>query len=327
MSTDLESAVVDTGVVEETVGAVGPLVEHLHMFNRSEFNGLNTWQPRTYERVDAHDGDRLIGSFVGMRMGDEVGAGWSAPFGGPDFCRPAETITNIFATIDGALEQFDADGVRTIRVKAKPLFYSGNEQMIQHVLYNRGFSVEACDLSYHIDVENLHSRDDYLAALKSPARRALKHSFNEPYEFGELHTHDEWRIAHDIILHNRAAKGRSVNLSLDYIWSLHETFGDKIRYFGLSHNGRMIGSALLYRVQNDIELVEYWGDAFHELPRSPMNVLAYHVICWSIEQGRRIVDLGLSSVNGEPNQGLIQFKQSILARPELRLNFVRHHEG
>jgi hypothetical protein len=309
--------------IHDALGVATPSdQQHLHLFNSTAFNGLNTWQPREYVRIDHHDGDRLVGSFVGMRLGNEVGCGWSAPFGGPDFARPAETITNIAATIDRALDELTADGVDCIRVKAKPPFYSGNEEMVKHVLHNRGFRIDACDLSYHIDIEPFSTPEDYIAGLKSPARRALKHAFAEPYEFRELETIDEWRLAHDIILHNRAAKGRSVNLTLDYIWDLRQACGDKIRYFGLTHNGRMVGSALLYRMNHDIELVEYWGDAFHDFERSPMNVLAYHVIAWSIQQGRRIVDLGLSSVNGEPNQGLIQFKQSILARPELRLNFV-----
>ncbi len=52
-----------------------------------------------------------------------------------------------------------------------------------------------------------------------------------------------------------------------------------------------------------------------------MNRLAEEVCGRAIDEGVRLVDLGISSVEGSPDEGLIQFKQSIGATAELRLNF------
>ena len=71
------------------------------------------------------------------------------------------------------------------------------------------------------------------------------------------------------------------------------------------------------------ELVVYWGDAGHELPRSPMNVLAHALVARSLDEGVRSLDIGPSSIDGVPDQGLIQFKRSIGAREDLRLHLVR----
>lgn len=51
-----------------------------------------------------------------------------------------------------------------------------------------------------------------------------------------------------------------------------------------------------------------------------MNALAYHVVDRSLADGVTLLDLGISSEQGRPNHGLIQFKQSIGARPSLRLD-------
>jgi hypothetical protein len=49
--------------------------------------------------------------------------------------------------------------------------------------------------------------------------------------------------------------------------------------------------------------------------------MAYHLTCASIAQRVAIVDLGISSVNGIPDDGLIQFKRSIGATTGLRIDF------
>ncbi len=67
----------------------------------------------------------------------------------------------------------------------------------------------------------------------------------------------------------------------------------------------------------------YWGDAGHALPRSPMNLLALRLVEIALADGRPTLDLGISSVDGVPDQGLIQFKRSVLARESLRLDLVR----
>ncbi len=96
-----------------------------------------------------------------------------------------------------------------------------------------------------------------------------------------------------------------------------------MRAFLLTHGGRSCAAALLYRVAPGRELVVYWGDAGHDLPRSPMNVLALRLVELALAEGARTLDLGISSVDGVPDQGLIQFKRSVLARESLRLDLVR----
>ena len=91
----------------------------------------------------------------------------------------------------------------------------------------------------------------------------------------------------------------------------------------LEHAGRPCAAALTYRVLPGRELVVYWGDAGHDLPRSPMNVLAHAMVARALDEGVRSLDIGPSSVAGVPDQGLNQFKRSVGARESLRLDLVR----
>ncbi len=292
---------------------------HLQLFATACYNARNTGANDTYLRIDTWNSDRLIGTFAGIRTGTTFSSGFSAPFCGPDLTRRRETPANVQHLVDNTLDILRSQGVRTVRVKARPSSYSPSETYVTHALLRRGVMLASSELSYAIDLSTMAEPDDYRASLKGPARRALRYADSQPFSYSEAITDAEWAVAYELIAKNRAAKGNPLRLSLAYILDLRADFEGRIRFFVLRHGDTPVASALLYRLRPDIELVEYWGD-HHDLERSPMNRLADEVCRRAIAEDVRLVDLGISSVHGEPNEGLIQFKQSIGATAELRLD-------
>ena len=305
------------------VAAPAATADHLLLFNRDDFHALNLRPGQRAVRIDHHDAGRLVGSLVGVRDGDVVTCGHSAPFGGPDLVRDAETAANVVALLERAVGELDADGVRTIRVRCRPAFLSGSETTVQFALLNLGFRVEACELGFHIDLEPLDGIGAYVAGLRSPARRALRHGLAEPFALREAEDDARWDTGYDLLAANRAAKGRRLALDAGYVRAARDAFPGRVRMAVLEHAGRPCAAALTYRVLPGRELVVYWGDADHELPRSPMNVLAHAMVARALGEGVRSLDIGPSSIAGVPDQGLIQFKRSVGARESLRLDLVR----
>ncbi len=279
------------------------------LFNTESYHALKL-EPGDEYRCYQHGG----ASIAGIVHDGQFTSGLRAPFGGFDFTRPRHP--NVHDDVRAVLDQLP----ERVTIRAKPQSYSGNEVPAQHALLTAGFQVARSELSYRFDLPATF--DWYLAGLKAPARRALRHAEDEPWSYDEAADDNEWDIAHTLMWANRAAKGRPLGLDLAYVLALRDAHPGLIRYFLLRHGGVLVAAALLYRVQPGVELVEYWGDC-HNLARSPMNVLAARVIERAIAEGVRVVDLGLSSVDGVPDAGLIQFKQSVGARAELRLDFVR----
>jgi hypothetical protein len=303
----------------EAVLASDPLA----LFNADAFHALNLRDGQRVRRIDHVAGGRLVGSLVGVREGDEFRSGHSAPFGGPDFVRESETTAAVAETLAAAVTALDDEGVRTVRIKARPGFYSGSEASVQFALLNLGFSVEACEINLHIDLAGLDGPDAYVASLRSPARRALRHARSEPFALAQATGEDDWGAAYAVLAANRAAKGRRLALGPDYVRAARDAFPGRVRAFLLRHDGAPCAAALVYRVAPRRELVVYWGDAGHALARSPMNVLALRLVETVMAEGALSLDLGLSSVAGVPDQGLIQFKRSVGARESLRLDLVR----
>ncbi len=275
------------------------------LFNRSEYHALNGTEHRTIE-VDG------VGSVGGaLYRSGWFDSGWSAPYGGFDLLPRHDNVAG--ATL--LAEQLTRSGFNLVRVRCRPGFYGPHEAF---ALLNAGFSVEKCGLNHHIDLAGIEKPEAYVAGLKREAQRALRQAEREPFTFGAT----DWYAAYNVLGQNRAAKGRRLALSYEYIRKIVATFPGQIHMLSLWHDTQVCAAALVYEVLPRRFYVVAWGDAFHDLPRSPMNRLAYEVVAWAIERDALSLDLGLSSVDGRADPGLVQFKQSVGALPSLRLDLV-----
>jgi hypothetical protein len=185
-------------------------------------------------------------------------------------------------------------------------------------LLANGFTIDGCDLSYGIQLGSFAGADEYLRGLGSPPRRALKHSFDEPFSLELALSEPDWQLGWDILAENRAAKGRSLSMEYSYVRQLANDLPKKIEMHILRHAGEPCAAALVYSITPSTRYVVYWGDARHALPRSPMNRLVYDLVSQFIGGGADLLDCGTSTLDWVPNDGLIRFKTSVGAEPAPR---------
>lgn len=298
------------------------------LFNRAAYHDLNLVRgDRAVRLVSERDG-RELGSLSGVVTGDRFVNGHSAPFGGIDLARERETPANVDAVVRDALAQLEELGVAEAEVRLPPSCHGASEPLVLFTLLNHGFAVTRAELNQHIDLEHVADRDAYLASLKSPARRALKHLADAGFELTEVQDDAGWLRAYDILAANRAAKGRALSLSADYVLCARDALAPHVRMFELRTPAGPCAAALVYRVLPGREVVVAWGDSGHDFERSPMNMLALRVVERALDEGVRAIDLGISNEpDPEPplavNAGLAQFKQSVGARIEPRLRLTR----
>ncbi len=295
----------------------------LSLFNDLAFHALNGVEGVVLrEPVGALGGVLADGCFV---------SGRSAPYGGFDFVRERETPARVGELVDGVLEQLSALGAREAVLRLPPACHHAAGEILAFALLNRGFAVAEADLAFHLDLRRFASPEDYAAALKPPARRALRHAAAEPWSLAEADADDTgaWDRGFALLDANRAAKGRELSIDRAYVERARHAFPGRIRLMELRHAERAVAAALTYRVRPHVELVVAWGDAGHALERSPMNRLTYEVVARALGEHVAVLDLGTSTLTTPdgrrvPNDGLIQFKQSVGASAQLRL--VLHGE-
>ena len=295
---------------------------HLTLFNHPAYHAMNMRAGQRLFRYDHWENTRLVGTLTGMVDQGVVDCGYSAPYGGPDLVRSGESAGIVRGFLEGAIATARREGARAIRVRARPEFHSRNEAVVLFSLFNLGFAVERCELTQGIDLGGLNSSEEYVAHLKSSHRRELRHGL-DALEFHQAETADAWAAAYQVIAVNRRHRGLQLKISLEYVLRLRDIFSPRIRMYQLSTEGTLIAAALVYRVRSDCDYVVAWGDDRTRRDLAPINVLAYRLVEHAFAERVRLVDIGISSVDGIPDDGLIEFKRHILATSGLRLDLMR----
>jgi hypothetical protein len=293
------------------------------LFNDDAYHLLHLGDDEEVLEVEGRSADgRLVGTASGVVSDGTWTSGHRAPFGGFDLARDWATPTEVGTFVDDVLAELRRRGLVAARVRTKPTSWSAAEPLLQQALLTRGFVVEQAELNFHIDVGTRHA-DGYAASLKKEARKALHRAQGLGLDFSLLDDPATWDEAFTVLRANRESKGRPMNLDLDELRRLAAAFGDRIRMVVLRHGDAVVAAALLYRADPGREVVVRWGDHGHELPHSPMYLLAERVVDLVGSEGATRLDLGISTDGGVPNPGLVQFKRAVGADAELRLDLVR----
>ncbi len=303
-------------------------VAHLCLFNRAEFAQLNLAGGQRYHRVDVRTAGRLTGSLAGMLAGDTFISGWSAGFGGIDLPRNGERLETVLELVAGVLAQLRADGVRTVRIRAKPFHYSANEALLHFALLRNGFTIEEAQLNYFFDLTRYDSVDDYRRALRHAPRRQVQLAAAQPYAWSEAG--DDWQAAYEVLRESRERNGATLSLSFAYVSALRQLFAGRIKMFVLSRDGAIAAACLMYAVLHGHAMVMFWGDKAQRdgregssAPIAVMNLVALRVVETGLERGLSTIDLGPVTSAGGMNLGNARFKASVDAEPNFRYTLSR----
>ena len=290
------------------------------IFCDPRFHDLNEVSPEHRWR---HERDG-VGALDGVLRDGVFESGHHAPFGGPDLDAADPTLPEVQALLEASVAALDEAGAATQRVKARPSCYSPAEPVVQYLLMHLGFAVEHCDVNQHLDLAPFGTAEDYAGSLKKKRAHALRQDLRAPLDLREAQDDADLAACHAVMAANRAAHGRPPGLPLDYLRRARAAFPGRIHPYLLTHEGEPIAAALVYDVLPDVDLLVAWGDHGHDLPRSPMNLLAYRLVERALGRGARVLDLGPSSEkDGSPNPGLVHFKRSLGAVAGTRLVLVR----
>jgi hypothetical protein len=293
------------------------------VFCEPRFHDLNEVPADRRARYEHRRDGRLIGALDGVVTDGIFLSGHSAPFGGPDFLRDDPTVVDVIDFMEGAVAALRADGVREVHIRARPPVYSAAEPLLEYVLLYLGFTVAHCDVNMHLDLRPLREGVDPLSLFKRK-RAYVRAALDEPHEVVEVTGGEDLTTLSRILDANRAAHGRPLGLPRDYLERVQHVFPGRVRMRLLRQDGQAVAGAVIYRVLDDVDLLVNWGDAEHDLQRSPMDLLAHLMTAESLRTGARLFDLGpASEKDGTPNVGLINFKRSVGALPGTRKVFVK----
>lgn len=289
-----------------------------HIFNSALFTDLNRTNCEEVFYLLFKDSKVRFGLIVGLRE-NILFSPFSASYG---------SFEPLFA--DTKLHQIDAALVAVstwakeqkragIKIILPPFFLNEDfSAKIVNCYYRAGFDVTNKELNYHFQTEKL--TEDYFQLIWYNAKKNLKKAIKKSLSFRKLPT-QAGKTAYDIIAQNRKERGFPLRLTYEQL----ERTGSiiPIDYFIVEDGAHKIGAAIVFHLSPAAVRVVYWGDLPEYSDLKTMNFLSYSVFNYYKELNVPFVDIGHSTVNSVPNNGLCEFKESIGCSTSLLYEFYK----
>ena len=195
------------------------------------------------------------------------------------------------------VESLRKEVISKMEVIHPPNLYQGfvSEDWLEQI----GFREKYCEINHHIELSNFE--------MHPMERRKLDKLNSLGFTVSELEQ-GQLSQAYDFLARCRKEKDLELNISLEKLSQLFLLFPDRYTIFGGYLAGQLISAVITVRITK--EVVYYYLPGTSEVfkKESPMVGLIQHLVDYFKRQTRHL-DLGISSVQGKPQEGLIAFKE------------------
>lgn len=294
--------------LDERVG--GDVPPSIDLFRSPDFYRLHSasfrraWYARIVDRSAA---TACGGGWFAESAPGEVRSGARGPYGGMFVDRDPFSTTladAIVASTDDALKGL---GIERTRVTLPPAAHEpGRHAEWMNTYLRRGYQALPPDLNFHVRVDGVTLPD----RMNSGNRTVVRTAERKGMMARSLDPHERGR-AYEVNVENRLRRGRPVTMSLDALLAMDAALPGAVRWFGVFAADRMIAASVCMRVSSEVLYVFYLGDVDGVAKLSPVTLLVAHVHEWCRAQSIALLDLGIATEGGVPNDGLMTYKRNL----------------
>jgi len=289
-----------------------------HVFNAAAFNAVNAYKCEQVFYLLFQDTKVRLGIVFGVRDNKLVSP-FSAPFGG--FEATSDDVR--LQQIDGALEALTlwakAKNFIGIKIVAPSFFYNPNFlNKVFNCLYRAQFENANIELNYQFPTHKFD--ENYETTIWYNARKNLKRALKANLTFEKLEP-ENGQLAYQVIAQNRKERGFPLRMTWEQVTETMSVIN--VDFFLVKKEEEHIGAAVIFHVAEGIVQVVYWGDLPQYSESKTMNFLSYHVFKYYKELGIAMIDIGPSTEDSVPNNGLCEFKESIGCDISIKTEFYK----
>jgi hypothetical protein len=210
-------------------------------------------------------------------------------------------------------------GMAQIEIKSYPFCYQPQvSALITATLLQQKYHILHTDLNYHLPV----TKESFSTLVHLSVKRRLQKCIKKGFTFGE-ETEPDFTAVYAMIVQSRQRKGYPVSMNFADFQQLFIDFPGIYKIFAVKDHSKLI--AVTVAVQINQQILYYFLPA-HDPDYntySPMVLLIKGLYDYCQQAGFVLLDLGISTDKGEPNYGLIRFKQNMGAISSLKLSFIK----
>ena len=201
------------------------------------------------------------------------------------------------AFANDVIQKFNKEGVRKIVIFHPPDFYAGF--VPADWLPAIGFSEKYAEINHHIELDNFQMHSMELRKLEKLKKGGLV--------IKKL-TKDHLMEVYDFLTRCRKEKGLELNVSYEKLAKLFHAYPDRYSIFGAYLANQLISAVITVQIADDIVYYYLPGTSEAFKKESPMVGLIQYLVD-HFKTDMKCLDLGVSSIEGKPQEGLIAFKE------------------
>lgn len=260
-----------------------------------------------------------LGLIAGIKEGVLLSP-FSAPFGGFHFRHDNIQTSDIDQFIMHLTDYASFRKIKIMRLTLPPdIYHQSFNSKLSNALLRNGFSTELPEITNWINLRQFNGEFSC-----RNARQNLHVSLRCKLSFGLAMDIHEKEIAYKVVKQNRIKMGRPIYMSFNDLLAVNELW--PVDFFLVKDkNEQVVAAAIFYRGHQKIVQGIFWGDTDHGRCCRAMDFLAWNLWVHYKELDYHCIDLGVSSVCGMPNNGLIRFKEDHDCVSSLRLSFKWEH--
>lgn len=230
-------------------------------------------------------------------------------------------IGDWFAFHDAVESRLRALGARVMEVLPAPMAHDPSAFSMQaYVLRSRGFDVSRCDLNQSLAVD----QRPLVERMGRGNRKRLAKCMREGYRCVPTGL-DALPAVYETIVANRVARGHAVSMTLGDLHAMAREFPHALQLFACHRDGEaeMAAAAVCLSLDDRTLYVFYWGERPGQSANSPVVMVADAIYRHAQARGQVLLDVGTSTVDREPNPGLLHFKRGLGFSESLKLRMEK----
>lgn len=221
-------------------------------------------------------------------------------------------------TICAFLKYLEAEKFRRIEVTLPPVFFCRRQNHhADFILSREGFGFKKREIT---SVVTLNYPDgDVLKSCTDACRRAVKKARAAGVTVRNDDSEGAYRAFHKLLARNLGLRHnvKPVHTVVEML-DIKKRFLDRIFLFGAFEKEKMIAGIWMIRANRDVSVAFYISHLAEYQHLRPVNLLYYEMIQKTLSWNQKYFDLGLFTVNMDPNYGLGRFKESFGAQGMFR---------
>jgi len=213
-------------------------------------------------------------------------------------------------------------GISILSIAEPPSLYRRRGDLLHTILLNLGYRVSNAELSSCIRIDRLAFEEK----IEVWEMRKLRQAKQKGLAFRQLGI-DELPEVYRFIQKCREQRSHSLSMTLAELEATASVYRNEFVVSAAYLNQEMAAASIAIRVHRSILYNFYSGHLKKFDSLSPVVTLLSGLYKYCEKQNIQLLDLGTSSINGQLNFSLLDFKLRLGAEPSIKLSFEKQLTG